>query len=82
MRLNHQKFPELATLLEKLNHIPMDKTQPNPFLHHLEQLAQELKAHGQSYIGRHLHYHFTQDVAALAYERELLDSAYYLDYVA
>jgi hypothetical protein len=78
--VNHQKFPELADLQEKIINIPIDKNQPNPFLHHLEIIGQVLKENSQTYIVRHLHYIFTQDVEALAQNRELLNLEYYLNY--
>ena len=79
--VHHKKFPELAGLQEQVIKVPLDKTQSNPFLHHLEQISQVLKQNSQSYIVRHLHYNFTKDVEALAEDRELLDLEYYLNYV-
>lgn len=79
--INQDKFPELRILQDKIIHVPIDKTQPNPFLDHLEKICQVLKENSDTYIVRHLHYNFTKDVVALAEDRELLEINYYLNYI-
>jgi hypothetical protein len=69
----------LISLLDKITNIPINRSQQNPFLQHLERLSLMLKENSQTYIVQHLHYHFTQDVEALAQDRELMDLEYYLD---
>jgi hypothetical protein len=79
--VNQDKFPELQDLQDKIINIPIDKTRPNPFLHHLELICQVLKDNSETYIVRHLHYNFTKDVEALAEDRELMELTYYLNYI-
>ncbi|MDB5262590.1 MAG: hypothetical protein JWQ14_1871 [Adhaeribacter sp.] len=79
--VNQEKFPELQHLQDKIISIPIDKTQVNPFFHHLTQICQLLKENSNTYIVRHLHYNFTKDVESLAEGRELMDSNYYLNYI-
>ncbi|KAA5541613.1 hypothetical protein [Adhaeribacter rhizoryzae] len=79
--VNQGKFPELQHLQDKIINIPIDRTQPNPFLNHLEKICQLLKDNSHTYIVRHLHYNFNKDVEALAEDRELLDLNYYLNYI-
>lgn len=80
--VNYKKFPELEALQDKIMNIPIDRTQPNPLLQHLEQISQVLKQNSQTYIVRHLQYNFNKDVEALAEDRELLDIEYYLNYIS
>jgi hypothetical protein len=76
----HQKrFPEFQGLYDNLNKLSLDSTQPNPYLHHLEQICRLLQQGGDTQMMQQLHHNFKQDVEALAHERELMASEYYLN---
>ena len=77
--LNMNKFPELEKLQNTVLSIPIDRTQPNPFLHHLEKIAQVLKDNSTTYVVRHLHHYFCKDVEALLEGWDLIDCEYYLN---
>jgi len=79
--INRKKFPELVALQDKIINIPIDRTQRNPFLYHLEEIGQVLKDNSNTYIVRHLHHYFTKDVEALAQGWELMDLDYYLNII-
>lgn len=77
--LNKEQFPELEMLQNTVITIPFDRTQPNPFLHHLNKIAQVLQAHSHTYVVRHLHHYFSKDVEALLEGWGLMDGEYYLN---